>query len=148
MLSAVELRKSYQAEREAKHLLIEEKERLLKENIKKDYQVLYGALEQILYKLIEEGVKRGRDYIIVNDYMRLFSFDESEHHSNIKASTFFTGMYDKETRKHDKSIFVKADVPDILTHLQTTFSELGYTITDISDSSRSFAKILKIDIGR
>ncbi len=95
-------------------------------------------------KYVKAGVVRGKDHVIIIDYRRLYNDNKPMSRSRIKPSTFFTGFWDPKTSEHDMGPLTRAGVGDMLQSISEEFADHGYTLTDISDPSRSKKAVLRV----
>jgi len=67
--------------------------------------------------------------------------------AGVKPSTFFTGFWDKERKRHSQVEFWEAGVDKLLlARLQEVFKAKGYQLKDVSDPSKSFNKVLEMTL--
>lgn len=98
----------------------------------------YDALMKVIEERLEKASESTKTYIIFTDPSLIEKYEGLAH------TTMLYGFWDKETNDFDNSIFVEQKVKSPMKRVEEAMEKLGYTVEDISDSSRSKKPFFKV----
>ena len=102
-------------------------------------------INEITYKISRTEDSDEKYFIIWNIQKKLF-IDDSLRKTNVKFRTFFTGFFDSKTKTFTKESWDKAGLDLMVDEVNKRFLGTGIYIEDVSDTTKSYAHLIKVTI--
>lgn len=123
------------------------------EKLKSDFALVVDCFTQFVIDLSRNAMAADKTSFRVWHFQKAETVQEMVDAkggltAGVRLSTFFTGFWNKEKRRHNLMEFWEAGINQmVLATVRDRLRPGGFKLNDISDSNKSFAKVLEVSFG-